>query len=770
MQHLPRQQADFRGQGEHGPGEDRDLNQQEQPQYKLSLIARLKAQIPHLPRKRVPIIVQMSAVECGAACLAMILSYYGRRTSVSEIRNRYSVGRDGLSARSIVQASRNYGLRVRAVSLRDNDFRFIQLPAIVHWSFNHFIVVERWTPDFVDVVDPQSGRKRLSGKEFNDNFTGVVIILEPGSEFSVRSIARTFTLRTYARQYFNRVPSIIIQLIVASLILQGFGLIPPILTAVLVDKVIPLHLNGVLPILLLGIVVVTIAETLVSLLRSLLSVYLQNRIDTFMLPNFFEHLLHLPLPFFQQRSSGDMLTRISSNMTLRSIIGTQFISSFLDGGLVIVYLVILYWASLQFGVLVTIIGIIDVFLLIISTKTMLRLSRESLEAGGRTQGYVTEMLTSMETVKSAGFEQQAFQQWANFFFAELNIGNRLSIYSSIMSSIRGILDIIAPLLLLWIGVVQVLDGRLALGSMLALNTLAATFLSPLSSLVSSAMQLQLVNSHVERIADVLEAKIEQEPEDVDQPPVLTGHIKLDHVNFRYNSQLPEVLIDISLEIQPGQRIAVVGQTGSGKTTLGKLLLGLYPPTQGTLYYNNIPLQSMNLQAVRNQVGVVTQEASIFSGSIRQNITFAHPELEMKGVIHASKLACLHSDIEQMPMRYETFVAEGGNAISGGQRQRLALARALAYNPRILLLDEATSSLDVMTEHQIQQNLASLSCTQIIIAHRLSTIRHADVILVMDQGHIVEQGSHEELLSQNGIYAELIRNQLVEEGEINIGLG
>jgi HlyB family type I secretion system ABC transporter len=739
----------------------------EQPE-KPSLLSSLRKSLTFIGKKRVPVVLQMNAIECGAACLAMIMSYYGRRTGVSEIRNRYSVGRDGLSARSIVQAARNYGLRVRAVSLKHNDLRFISLPAIVHWRFNHFIVVEHWDPHFVDVVDPQIGRKRLSAAEFDDGFTGVVIMMEPGSEFSRRAAPRSFTLKTYARQYIQRAPSVLVQILLASLLLEAFGLISPLLTKVLVDQVIPLRLNSILPLMAVGIIVLVIAQSLITLLRSLMVIYLQNRIDTYMLPNFFEHLLHLPLPFFQQRSSGDMLTRISSNTTLRDIIGTQFVSNILDGGLVITYLFILFWQSLSFGILVTVVGAVQVALLILSNNTMRRLSRQELEATGKTQGYVTELLTSMETVKSAGYEQQAFQQWANYFFNELNITNKLNTYMSLMSTARGVLQILSPLILLWLGAMQVINGTMQLGTMLALNTLAATFLAPLSSLVSSGMQLQMVGSHVDRIADVLEAEIEQDPESAMPPPVLTGHVRLDRVSFQYNPQLPAVLSDISLEIKPGQKVAIVGQTGSGKSTLGKLLLGLYQPTRGTIYYDGIPLRHMNLQAVRNQVGVVTQEASIFSGSIRQNITFAHPELSMQGVIRAAKLACFHEDVEQMPMRYETFVAEGGNALSGGQRQRLALARALAYEPRILLLDEATSSLDVKTEYRVQQNLAALSCTQIIIAHRLSTIRHADLILVVDRGRIVEQGRHSELLRQDGYYAELIRNQLVQEHETRLG--
>jgi len=298
-----------------------------------------------------------------------------------------------------------------------------------------------------------------------------------------------------------------------------------------------------------------------------------------------------------------------------------------------------------------------------------------------------------------------------------------------------------------------------LGTMLALNALAATFVTPLASLASSATQLPIIRSHLDRISDVVEAPVEQEVKDAHEPPRLTGHIQLQHVSFKYDANSPTVLKDITVDIVPGQKVAIVGPTGSGKSTLGKLLLGLYLPTEGEILYDGIPLRSLNYQSVRSQFGVIMQDASIFSGSIRQNIAFNNPDMDMESIVNAAKLAALDSDIQQMPMEYETFVAEGGNALSGGQRQRLAIARALANHPSILLLDEATSALDVITEHVIEQNLKSLACTQIIIAHRLSTVRDADTILVLDQGSIVESGSHTQLLAKQGYYARLIQHQL-----------
>jgi ABC-type bacteriocin/lantibiotic exporter with double-glycine peptidase domain len=300
--------------------------------------------------------------------------------------------------------------------------------------------------------------------------------------------------------------------------------------------------------------------------------------------------------------------------------------------------------------------------------------------------------------------------------------------------------------------------------MLALVTLATSFLAPLSALVESGQQLQVVRSHLERVADVMEAEPEQAPQNVVQPPRLSGHLRLQDVSFQYDPHSAVILHDINVAIRPAQKVAIVGRTGSGKTTLGMLLLGLYLPTSGDIFYDHVPLCTLDYQSVRAQFGVVTQGSTIFSGTIRENITLNHPAMPMEQVIHAAQAAALHEDILSMPMEYETFVAEGGTALSGGQRQRLALARALANNPVVLLLDEATSALDVVTEQAVEHNLRTLRCTQIIIAHRLSTIRHADLILVLDQGTILERGTHAELLRQQGYYAQLIQSQLAT-GEI-----
>ena len=514
----------------------------------------------------------------------------------------------------------------------------------------------------------------------------------------------------------------------------------------------------------LGLLILLVAQLVTTLLRAVVLLYLQTKIDTQTMIGFIEQLLSLPQRFFQQRSSGDILARLGSNSIIRDTISNQLVTTVLDGSFVLVYLIILLVTSPLFCLLVVVIALAQVVLLVTTNRLLRDMTSRELTALGKSQGYVVEALTGITTLKAAGAEQRTLGQWTNLFFEQLNISVRKNLISWTIDTVMNILRTFSPLLLLVVGTLEVLNGSLQVGTMLALIALSTAFLTPVASLVTSGQRLQLVRSHLERIADVLEAAPEQDISTVGEPPKLSGTIRLENVNFQYDPHSPMVLHDINVDIKPRQKVAIVGRTGSGKSTLGNLLLGMYLPTSGEIFYDDIPLRTLNYQAVRSQFGVVLQGSAIFSGSIRENITLNNPNMTFERVIKAAQMAAIHDDILAMAMEYETLVSEGGSALSGGQRQRLALARALANSPVVLLLDEATSALDVVTERVVEENLRRLQCTQIIIAHRLSTIRNADMILVIDQGTIVERGSHEELLQQNGYYAETDPEPVGERGD------
>jgi len=480
---------------------------------------------------------QMSAVECGAACVAMILGYYGHHTSMEEIRDRTGVGRDGLSALDLVQAARSYGLRVRAIALQEPDLRDVRLPAIVHWAFNHFLIVEDWSERSVGVVDPASGRRRMTAQEFDAGFTGVVIMLEPGEQFVPRLPTASRTLSSYVITYLKRMPIMLLQIIGASLLLQVFGLAVPVLTEVIVDQIIPLNITNILGLLGIGLLILLLAQFVTLQLRASLLVYLQARLDTHLMPAFVEHLLLLPARFFEQRSNGDLLARVSSNTAIRDLVGTHLVAAILDSGLIVTYLALLLVQSLPFGLLVLAIGALQVLVLLLSSGALQARARRELEAQGKMQGYLAELLTGMATVKAAGAEQQAFEQWSNLFSDQVNQSTRQNYLSASINTIMSSLNEVSSLGLLWMGAIQVLQGTMQVGTMLALVALSSVILTPLESLVTSGQELQMIRAHLQRLVDVLEAAPEQEVQQVHAPPRLSGRIRLDQVSFQYEPQL-----------------------------------------------------------------------------------------------------------------------------------------------------------------------------------------------------------------------------------------
>lgn len=716
-------------------------------------------------QKRIPVLLQMNSTECGAACLAMILTYHGRKTRVAECRHYMSSSRDGTTALALTQTARIFGLRTRAYAIEQlADFAHVQLPAIIHWGFNHFVVVERWTPTTVEIIDPSLGRRTLSVAEFGQEFTGVVLTFEPGIHFETRTTTGQLTWRTYCRALIQ-LPGMIgllLQILLASFLVQGLGLALPVFTQILVDQVLHYRITNIMPMLGIGMSLLLTTQIVVGYLRSVLLIFLQARLDAQLMLGFLEHLFALPFRFFQQRSSGDLLMRLNSGVMIREVLTNQTISVLLDGGFVLGYLLILFTQAPLFAVSALSLGILQVLLLIVTRRPMHSLMQKDLAAQAAAQSYLVETLAGIAIVKASGATARALEQWSHLFVQELNLSLQRSHLSATIHVLLDGINRFAPLIMLWVGGWQVLNGRMTLGTALLLNSLAITFLSPLASLVANARQLQLVGAYLERISDVLDTEPEQQARTVQLAPQLMGHIELRNVSFRYAPDSPWVLKNISLIIAPGEKVALVGPSGSGKSTLALLLLGLYQPTEGEILFDGAPLNQFDYQSIRSQLGVVLQESFLFSGSVRRNIAFHQPDLTFEQVVAAASKAAIHDEIMAMPMCYETLIAEGGAGLSGGQRQRLALARALAIQPAVLLLDEATSHLDVVTEQAVEQHLNKLACTRIVIAHRLSTVRNADSIIVLKDGEIVEIGTHDTLLSTEGHYATLIRSQLMTD--------
>lgn len=707
-------------------------------------------------RQRVPVLLQLNATECGAACLAMVLGFHGRPTRVADVRDLTGVGRDGLNASALINAAAHYGLTMKAFSLQPSHFPLVPLPAIVHWDFDHFVVVERWSPASVTIVDPGSGRHRIDAKEFSNRFTGVVLACETTEDFDRNVDRPTPQWRSYLRDLLTQAPDVLLQVLAASIVLQVLGLAVPVLTKVVVDQVLTASITGLLPMIGIGLVIVVLSQLVTTYLRSSLLISLQAKVDQHLMLGFFRHLMALPYRFFEQRTTGDLMMRLTSNAQVRDILTSQTLSVVIDGSLIFIYLGFLLLRAPSFGVTVLLVASAQVALLLGSRRAIHELTQRDLVAQSGSQAYLVEAIKGIATLKASGAEERTLEHWSGLFAEQVTASVRRSHLSAVIGTMLTVLRTLAPLALLWVGARQVLDGSMSLGTMLALQALAINVLTPLASLVGNAQQLQMVGAHLERLADVLDA----EPEATDGVELeITGRIELDEVSFRYDERARPVLRGISLAIEPGQKIALVGPTGSGKSTLAKVLLGLYDPSAGEVRYDRVPMAKLDRRSLRRQLGVVMQEPVLFSGSIRENIAFNDASLAPEQVVQAATMAGIHEEIMMFPMGYDTWLAEGGGGLSGGQRQRLALARALAHRPRILLLDEATSNLDVATEARIERNLRGAASTRIVIAHRLSTIRDADLILYLDDGMIVEQGTHDELMALGERYAALVDRQL-----------
>ncbi len=738
-----------------------------QPQKKISkaYFPSPTQQVGHLWHRfvrRYPFFEQQSGSDCGAACLVMVSRYWGKNFSVNRLRDIANVDRNGASLRGLSTAAESIGFATRPVKASLDQLAKQQLPAIVHWEGKHYIVVYEITKKHVIVADPAIGQRTLSHEQFKQDWTGYALLLQPTV---LLKDAKESTTPFW--QFFELLKPhglVMLEVFLASLFIQIFGLVTPLFTQLILDRVVVQRSELTLFAVGLGLLIFSLFRVAMTGLRQYLLDHTANRLDLAMIVGFIRHTLRLPLSFFENRYVGDIISRVQENRKIQRFLSGEALSILLDLITVFIYVGLMFWYSWKMALLA--LAIVPPFFLLalIATPFLQRISREIFNAHSNEGSYLIEALTGVRTVKSTAVEHTVRWHWEELLnkaiktsFSGQVISNRLQIFSNSIEAV-------VTTGLLWFGAHLVIHNQLTIGQLVAFNMLLGNIIRPFQRLTVLWNQLQEVMIAVERINDVLDASPEEDLHISARQslPAIKGNIRFENVTFRYHPESDaNVLQNLNFTVKSGQMVALVGRSGSGKTTISKLVLGLYPPSDGKISIDGHDITSISLRSLRQQVGVVDQDTFLFGGTIRENISLAHPGASLEEIIEAARLAGADEFIKKLPMGYETQIGEGGGMLSGGQRQRIAIARALLGNPRLLVLDEATSHLDTESERIIQKNLNSIlkGRTTLVIAHRLSTVQNADLILVLDQGVLIESGTHAELMAQRGHYFYLNQQQL-----------
>lgn len=716
---------------------------------------------------RTPTLLQMEAVECGAAALGIILGYYGRIVPLPELRRECGVSRDGSKASNVVKAARNYGMEAKGFRQTLTDLKALPPPYIVFWNFNHFLVVEGISGQQVDLNDPAMGRRSVSLPEFDQSYTGVVLVIQPGPDFQPGGHKRSLPLALFSRLRHSQ--ATLLFCLLAGLLLTLPRLALPAFSQVFIDEILVQSQQDWLRPLLLGMVFTALLQGALARLRLIYLRQLMIKLSVAMAGRFVWHTLRLPIGFYAQRFAGEISSRIQINDRVADVLSGKLATTVIDAVMMVFYvLIMIQYDGLLTGIAVSFAGLNFVALQWLSRSRVdanLRLAQEQ----GKVAGVAIGGIQVIETVKASGLEADLFTRFAGYYAKALNAEQKLGLQTQALTVLPTLLTALATAAILLVGGLRVMESTLTIGMLVAYQQLTQNFLQPVNSLINFGGTLQELEADLDRLDDVLQNPVEV----ADSDPTTTaeshslrsfqlqGYLELRQLSFGYSRLEAPLIENFELRVKPGQRVALVGASGSGKSTIAKLICGLYQPWSGEVCFDGRRRQELSAAIIAHSLALVEQEIFQFAGTIRDNLTLWDITVSSADLVRACQDAAIHDLIQSLPGGYDAELIEGGMNLSGGQRQRLEIARALVRNPSLLVLDEATSALDAETELIIDRNLRQRGCTCIVVAHRLSTIRDCDEIIVLERGKVVQRGTHDELWLAGGAYTRLIRSE--EEG-------
>ncbi|MEH2107147.1 NHLP family bacteriocin export ABC transporter peptidase/permease/ATPase subunit [Nostoc sp.] len=718
-------------------------------------------------RVRTSTLLQMEAVECGAAALGIILSYYGRIVPLAKLREECGVSRDGSKAFNIVKAAKNYGLNAKGLKLSLEKVKTTRLPYIAFWNFNHFLVVEGYSKKRVYLNDPASGRRTVSWEEFDRAYTGVALVMEAGADFQKGGKKNHIVSALSNRLQNSRVT--ILFCLLAGLLLTLPRLAVPAFSQVFIDEILVQDRQNWLRPLLLGMLLTTLLRAFLARLRLTYLRRLMVKLSVSTSGQFLWHILRLPIGFYDQRFAGEISSRMQLNDRVAEVLSGPLATTVIDAVMMIFYLLIMIQYDQLLSAIAVAFAAINILALLLLSQTRVDANMRLAQEYGKVGGVTVSGIQTIETIKASGLESDLFARFAGYYAKALNAQQELGLQTQILTTLPTILTALTTASILLVGGLQVMNGNLSIGMLVAYQSLTLSFLEPVNSLVNFGSTLQDLEADLNRLDDVLQNSVDLEVEGrgsrgagevggeitSSSPWQLYGGVELRNVTFGYSRVEPPLIENLSLTVKPGQRIALVGGSGSGKSTVAKLICGLYQPWDGEICFDGVERSQIKRSVLANSLAMVEQDIFLFAGTVRENITLWDATVPEADLVQACQDAAIHDAIASMPGKYDFELIEGGMNISGGQRQRLEIARALVRNPTVLVLDEATSALDTETELIINRNLQQRGCSCIVVAHRLSTIRDCHEIIVLEQGKIVQRGTHEELWQQGGTYVRLL---------------